>query len=374
MTSLYVPMLALGREYAEITAEVQAAWNDTLRDMRLLGGRQLRAFEQEVAAFAASPHAVGVASGTDALVLALLAVGVGAGDEVLLQANGFIAGVEAIRLAGGRPVLVDCEPRGYGPDVEQLEAAVTPRTRALLAMHLYGEPLHMMPLLDFCQRHGLRLVEDGSHAHGALRDGRHVGTFGDAGAFSCGVIKNLGAFGDAGLVLCADPRLAQSIRLRQSHGQAGKNQHVCYGFNSRLDELQAAVLRIKLRRLEARNERRRQIARRYSAALEDLGVVRPHEDPGVHAVFHQYVVQVRNRTALREALLLRGVETGIHYPTALHQQPAWIAEYGSGFTFPRAEYLASHVLSLPVVPDLTDTEVEHVVRAFRATADLHIRR
>ena len=371
---MYVPMLALGREYAEITAEVQAAWNDTLRDMRLLGGRQLRAFEQEVAAFAASPHAVGVASGTDALVLALLAVGVGAGDEVLLQANGFIAGVEAIRLAGGRPVLVDCEPRGYGPDVEQLEAAVTPRTRALLAMHLYGEPLHMMPLLDFCQRHGLRLVEDGSHAHGALRDGRHVGTFGDAGAFSCGVIKNLGAFGDAGLVLCADPRLAQSIRLRQSHGQAGKNQHVCYGFNSRLDELQAAVLRIKLRRLEARNERRRQIARRYSAALEDLGVVRPHEDPGVHAVFHQYVVQVRNRTALREALLLRGVETGIHYPTALHQQPAWIAEYGSGFTFPRAEYLASHVLSLPVVPDLTDTEVEHVVRAFRATADLHIRR
>ena len=197
---MHVPMLALQREYAAVEPRLAPLWQESFASMRLLKGSHLEAFETEIAAFTGAAFAVGVASGTDALALALIAVGVGPGDEVLLQANGFTADVEAIRIAGARPVLVDVAPTGYGPDPEALERAVTPRTRAVLVVHLYGEPVEMEPIRALCRRRGLRLVEDGSHAHGARLEGRHAGTLGDAGAFSAGIIKNLGAYGDAGFV------------------------------------------------------------------------------------------------------------------------------------------------------------------------------
>src|SRR6266852_3009306 len=264
---MHVPMLALQREYAAIEPRLARLWQETLASMRLLKGRHGEAFEAEIAAFTGSAFAVGVASGTDALALSLIAVGVGPGDEVLLQANGFTADVEAIRLAGARPVLVDVAPTGYGPDPGALEQAVTPRTRAVLVIHMYGTPVEMEPIQALCRRHRLRLVEDGSHAHGARLDGRHVGTFGDAGAFSAGIIKNLGAYGDAGFVVTDDPEVAREVRQLQAHGQRKKNDHVRYGFNSRLDELQAAVLRAKLPLLEVRNGRRREFGAYYTQRL-----------------------------------------------------------------------------------------------------------
>jgi dTDP-4-amino-4,6-dideoxygalactose transaminase len=361
-------MLALQREYAGIEARLAGMWQEALSSMRLLKGSHLDSFEAEIAAYTGAALAVGVASGTDALALSLIAVGVGPGDEVLLQANGFTADVEAIRIAGARPVLVDVASTGYGPDPDALEAAVTPRTRAALVVHMYGEPLEMAPIQAVCRRRGLRLVEDGSHAHGARWDGQHTGTFGDAGAFSAGIIKNLGAYGDAGFVITNDPEVEREVRVLQAHGQAKKNHHVRYGFNSRLDELQAAVLRAKLPLLEARNERRREFAAYYSHELRNVCLAVPEMHPQRCDAFHQYVVLVENREALQAALKEWGIETGVHYPVPLHRQPAWEAAYESGLHFPRAEYLADRILSLPIVPDLMWEEVRFVAAAVRECA------
>ena len=363
-----VPMLALQREYAEIQPRLAGMWEESLSSMRLLKGAHLEAFEQEIAAYTGAAHAVGVASGTDALALSLIAVGVVPGDEVLLQANGFTADVEAIRISGAVPVLVDLEAGAYGPDVDALARAVTPRTRAVLVVHLYGVPVEMAPIQELCRWHGLQLVEDCSHAHGARLDGRHCGTFGDAGAFSAGVIKNLAAYGDAGFIISDRPEVAQEVRLLQAHGQAKKNHHVRYGFNSRLDELQAAVLRAKLPLLEERNARRREYAAYYSEQLRGVCLAVPEPDPRRCNAFHQYVVQVENRMRLQAGLKERGIETGVHYPVPLHRQPAWEAAYGTGFSFPRAEAVADRILSLPVVPDLTWDEVRYVAAAVRECA------
>lgn len=358
-------MLALQREYAAIEERLGDYWSEILASMRLLKGGHLEAFETEVARYTGAPHAIGVASGTDALTMSLIAAGVGEGDEVLIQANGFIADAEAIRLAGARPVLVDLAAEGYGPDLEALEAAVTPRTRALLVVHLYGIPLEMEPLVQFCRRRNLGLVEDCSHAHGARLDGQHVGTFGDVGAFSAGIIKNLGAYGDAGFVITRDAEIDREVRLLQAHGQAKKNQHVRYGFNSRLDEVQAAVLRAKLPLLEERNGIRQEYAAFYSGELRDFCLEVPEADPRRVNAFHQYVVRVENRATLMNDLKAAGVETGIHYPVPLHLQPAWVNAYGTGLQFPRAEEIAGQILSLPIVPDLLWDEVRYVADRFR---------
>src|SRR5216684_154322 len=240
--------------------------------------------------------------------------------------------------------------------------------RAVLVVHMYGTPVEMEPIQAVCRRHRLRLVEDGSHAHGARLDGRHVGTFGDSGAFSAGIIKNLGAYGDAGFVVTDDPEVAREVRLLQAHGQRRKNDHVRYGFNSRLDELQAAVLRAKLPLLEARNARRREYAAHYSLELRPVCLAVPEPDPRHCEAFHQYVVQVENRADLQAALKQRGVETGVHYPVPLHRQPAWEAAYERDLHFPQAEYMAARILSLPVVPDLTWDEVRYVAAAVRECA------
>lgn len=360
-----VPMLALAREYATIAPRLARLWEESLSSMCLLEGAHVEAFEAEIAAFTGADHAIGVASGTDALALSLIAAGIGPGDDVLLQANAFTADVEAIRLAGAHPVLVDVEAHTYGPDPAALERALTPRCRALLAVHLYGIPLEMTPLQEVCGTYGLRLVEDCAHAHGARLDGRHVGTFGVAGAFSAGVTKNLGAYGEAGFVITDDAEVASAVRLLHGHGQEKGNHHLRYGFNSRLDELQAAVLRAKLPLLEERNARRREHAAYYSEELRDLCLAVPEADPRRVNACHQYVVQVEGRGPLQAALRARGIETGVHYPVPLHRQPAWEAAYGAGLTYPHAEWLAARILSLPVAPDLTWEEVQTVASAVR---------
>jgi len=353
-----VPMLDLTREYADIAAQVQQVWAASLGEMHLLNGPQAAAFERDIAAYLGVTHARGTSSGTDALVLALAGLGIGAGDRVILPANAFVAALEAVHFVGATPVLVDAEADGFGPDLAAIEPALP--ARAVLVVHLYGAPLALDGLAALCAQRGTHLVEDCSHAHGARRAGRFAGSIGIVGCFSAGVVKNLAAYGDAGFITTNDAALADEIGLLQRHGQRGKNQHLRYGWNYRLDELQAAVLRIKLPRLEARNQRRRAIADCYTERLAPLGVHPPRVAPDEVPVYHQYVVRTPQRDQLQAHLKSAGVETGIHYPVPLHRQPAWVRAYGEAGSFPHAERLAGEVLSLPVFPDLTDAEVERV--------------
>jgi dTDP-4-amino-4,6-dideoxygalactose transaminase len=358
-----IPLLDLKREYASIKDEVQDALAATLATMHLLKGENVAAFEREIAAYIGTAHASGVASGTDALLLSVLGLGLGAGDEVITHTNAFAADLEAVHHAGAQPVLVDVEADGLGPDADAVARAITPRTKAVLAVHLYGSPLRLDAIEAISRQHNLALIEDCSHAHGASRNGRRVGAVGRAGCFSCGVVKNLGAYGDAGFVTTSDAELLTRLRLLQTHGQEKKNHHVLYGFNSRLDEMQAAVLRVKLRHLDARNRRRQQIAAYYSERFGAFDVRVPREHPGEVHVYHQYVIRTPQRERLRTHLQAAGVETGVHYPVPLHRQPCWLRRYGESRPFPRAERLTDEILSLPVFPDLTDSEVDHVVGA-----------
>jgi len=360
-----IPLLDLKREYASIAEEIARAWNGVLATMVLLNGTELADFEREMAEYLGVGAVCGVASGSDALRLTLLALGIGAGNEVILHANAFAADIEAIHHVGARARLVDVAASDLGPDPEQVEGAITPRTRAVLVVHMYGTPLALAPLLELAQRSDLTLIEDGSHAHGAVLDGHKVGSLGRVACFSAGVVKNLGAYGDAGFVATSDAALDHQLRLLQRHGQERKNQHSLLGFNSRLDELQAAVLRIKLRHLDARNQRRREIAAYYRGRWSglDLRVLEPR--PGSEAVYHQFVVRTPQRDRLADHLRAHGIETGIHYPVPLHRQPSWRRHHSEELLLPRAEALAAEILSLPVFPDLSDSEIDHVATTVR---------
>lgn len=354
-----VRMLEPTREYLEQRDAFLKACDRVLASGQLLGGEELKALERELAALVGVRHVRGVASGTDALRLGIRAAGLGPGDEILVQANAFVAAVEAIVDAGAVPVAVDIDPRDLGPAGEGLAAAVGPRTRAVLVVHMHGFPVDLDPVLTVAREHGLAVIEDCSHAHGATFDGRHVGSFGLLGAFSLGPIKNLGAFGDAGFVATDDESLAATVRLLGTHGQVKKNEHACYGGNSRLDELQAAFLRVKLGRLVARQRRRAEIAAHYTDRLRGRCLTPPACPRRVHA-WHQYVIRTPRRDALRRYLDQHDVETGIHYPVPIHRQPAWVERFGRTPSLPNAERAASEMLSLPVHPDLRDAEVERV--------------
>jgi len=353
-----------------IRDELLAACERVLDRMQLLGGEEVRAFESEIAAYLGAAHARGVASGTDALRLGIRAAGIGAGDEVLIQANAFVAAVEALVDVGARPVPVDIQLGDLGPDPADLAARIGARTRAILVVHLHGFPVDMEPVLSLARERGLVVVEDCSHAHGATLDGRRVGTFGAVGAFSLGVVKNLAAYGDAGIITTDNAEIAARVKHLGTHGQVKKNEHAFYGSNSRLDELHAAMLRVKLRTLDARNARRAAIAAYYTERFGAL-VVPPPDDPRRTHVFHQYVIRTPEREALREYLAGLEIETGIHYPVPIHRHPAWRDMFGDmlgdvfgeGPSLPRAELVAREMLSLPVHPDLTDGEVEHVAES-----------
>jgi dTDP-4-amino-4,6-dideoxygalactose transaminase len=375
-----VPAGDLKLQYHAIRDEIDAAVREVLESGWYILGRQLEAFETEFAAYCGVAHAVGVGSGTDALHLALMACDVGPGDEVITTPTSAMATVSAIQMAGATPVFVDVDPATLTLDPDAAAAAITPRTRALLPVHLYGHPAAIGPLAALGERHGLALIEDCAQAHGARFEGRLVGTFGVAGCFSFYPTKNLGALGDAGAIVTRDAALAERMRMLRNYGeQPGKRyHHVIPGVNSRLDEMQAAILRVKLRHLDDWNEQRRAIAAGYSAGIRNAAVRPPTEQPWARQVCHLFVVRSPYRDALRDHLARHEVGTQIHYPVPLHLQAAVAGRGDRGEpTFgprgrrgdlPNAERAAAEVLSLPIYPELTEGQRRHVVDAVNAFA------
>lgn len=361
-----IPLVDLSAAHAEVAEEIEAGFKRIIADTAFVGGAEVAAFEREYAEFSGVAHCVGVANGTDALELALRAVGVGPGSEVILPANTFIATAEAVVRAGGRPVLVDIDPTSYLLDIPAALAAVTPSTRAIVPVHLYGQLAPVEQLRVGLAGRDIAIVEDAAQCQGAARHGRCAGADGIA-ATSFYPGKNLGAYGDAGAVVAADADLATAVRKLANHGGIGKYEHDIVGFNSRLDGLQAAVLRAKLTRLADWNARRRVAAARYNELLADLPVVRPATLPGNEHVWHLFVIRVPGR---REDVLVRlnaaGIGAGIHYPAPVHRTPALASlGYGAG-AFPNAEAAAEEILSLPLHPHLTETQQVRVVEALAA--------
>jgi dTDP-4-amino-4,6-dideoxygalactose transaminase len=344
--------------------ELEEAFRRVMRSGRYILGPEVEAFEKEVASYLGVKHAIGVNSGTDALVIALRALGVGPGDEVITTPFTFFATAEAISLVGATPVFVDIDPRTFNINPDLIPSAITPRTKAILPVHLYGLPAEMDPILEIARSHGLKVLEDCAQAFGATYRGKKVGTLGDAGAFSFFPTKNLGGFGDGGLIATNSDEVAERARMLRAHGSRRKYYNERVGYNSRLDALQAAFLRVKLRHVDAWNEARRQVASRYNELLAGLpGLVLPEVSPG--HVFHQYTVRVLGgRDRVAEALAREGVGTMVYYPVPLHRLPVYAH---MGAALPEAERAAREVLSLPMGPFLTREQAHGVAVALLRT-------
>ncbi|MGY1813845.1 DegT/DnrJ/EryC1/StrS family aminotransferase [Blastococcus sp. SYSU D00820] len=364
-TALEVPFLDLAAGHAELREELEAAALGVLRSERVLLGPALSAFEDGWAAAVGARHAVGVNSGLDALVLGLRALGIGPGDEVLVPSHTFVATWLAVVHAGADPVPVEVSPVTGLWDAATVAAAVGPRTRALLPVHLYGHPVDLAPLMALAAEHDLRVLDDAAQAHGARIGGRPVGALAHATAWSFYPGKNLGALGDGGAVTTDDPALAARLRSLRNYGSSEKYVHEEIGWNSRLDEVQAAMLSVKLRRLAEWNARRAQVAARYAEALAGTGLVLPATAPGTDPVWHLYVVRTPHRDALRAHLAAHGVETGVHYPVPPHRQRAFAGTPLASAGLPVADRLAAEVLSLPMGPHLRPEQQESVIDAIR---------
>ena len=358
---MQVPFLDLKAQHAPLEEELTAAFRTIVRGAAFVGGPEVEAFEREFAAFCHVPGAVGVSSGTDALRFAYLAMGVKPGDEVITVPNSFIATTEALTQAGAAVRFVDVLPDTLLMDPTKLAAAITPRTVGIVPVHLYGTPADMDPIQEIARAHGLWVVEDAAQAQGAVYMGRRAGTMGAMAAFSFYPGKNLGACGEAGAVTSADAGRLEFVRKLREHGQAQKYYHDIEGYNGRLDALQAAFLRIKLRRLEQWNQARRALAALYRQRLSEAADVRiVAETPGSRSVYHLFVVRVPGRDRVREFLQSRGIATGLHYPLPLHQQVAYRhLRLGAG-AFPVTERAAAQILSLPMYPEMRSDQVEYV--------------
>jgi dTDP-4-amino-4,6-dideoxygalactose transaminase len=359
-----IRFLDLARETEELRSELDDAVDRVLGSGRFILGEEVSAFERAFAAYCGAAAAIGVASGTDAITLALAALGVGSGAEVVTAANTCVPTVVGIERAGATPVLADVDPATATLAAHSVEEALTERTRAVVAVHLYGRCAEMEPLLALARRHGLFLVEDAAQAHGAEYNGVRVGALADAAAFSFYPTKNLGALGDAGAVVTNDQKVADRARALRNYGEDDDRVSHERGLNSRLDSLQAAVLRAKLPFLDAWNERRRALAASYAWLLADAEVELPQAEPREQHVFHLFPVRVHRRDEIRDALAARGIETAVHYPRPVHRHPAY-SRLGAGRSFPVSERLCEQVLSLPLYPQLTDAEAEKVAGSLR---------
>jgi dTDP-4-amino-4,6-dideoxygalactose transaminase len=366
ITKTDIPLVDLKAGYRTIREEVRAAIDDVLESMQLTIGPNVKAFDQEFAAFCGAKHAIGVGSGTDALQLAIRALGISSGDEVITVSHTFFATVEAILYSGARPILVDVDEKTFNMDYAAVVQAITPRTKAIMPVHLYGRTADLRPLLALAKEKGLQVIEDACQAHGAMLDtGAKAGASGRVSAFSFYCSKNLGAYGEAGSITTNDDALATELRSLREHGQSTRYYHPVVGYNARLDEIQAAILRIKLRKLPEWNARRLAIARHYDDRLKGSGVIAPEIPEGGRHVFHCYVVRVPGgrRDDLRAYLAERGIGTGVHYPVPIHlQEASAFLGYRQG-DFPVTERLANEVVSLPMYPELTDTQVDTVAEA-----------
>lgn len=363
MVETRIPILDLTPEIEALWPDLQAAIARVVRSGRFIMGPEVAAFEQEMAAYLGVKHALGVNSGTDALVIALKALGIGPGDEVITTPFTFFATAESISNVGARPVFVDVEPDSYNLDPARLEAALTTRTRAIMPVHLFGRPVEMQPVLDLADTHGLFVLEDCAQSIGAAYQGQMTGTLGHAGAFSFFPSKNLGAFGDAGLLVTNDDAVADTANMLRKHGARKKYHNEILGYNSRLDALQAAILRVKLPHIEANNAGRRRVAAHYTALLEGVpGVVTPEVTPG--HVFHQYTVRILagRRDAVRAALDANGISTMIYYPIPQDRLPIYAGQYPPN---PVSDRLAGEVLSLPIWPQCPAAVIEQVVQVLK---------
>lgn len=362
-----VPFLDLWSQHLPLMSELNLAIQEVIKSSAFAGGQFVSEFEQDFATYCDARYALGVGSGTEALWLSLLACGVGSGDEVITVPTTFMATAEAITYAGARPVFVDVDERTYTMNPEALAGALTKNTKAIIPVHLFGQPADMDPILEFARRHGLYVIEDACQAHGAEYKGRRVGTFGDTACFSFYPGKNLGAFGEAGAIVTRHSDLQEKMKILRDHGQTRKYFHSVVGWNCRMDGIQAAVLRIKLRQLEANNQRRRTHAAHYEEELGQMeGIVTPALASYARHVYHIYAIRVSNRDEVRQSLEDQGIATGIHYPVPVHLQGAYRSLGYEPGAFPVAELCAAEFLSLPMYPELTDAQIEQVIEGVKA--------
>jgi dTDP-4-amino-4,6-dideoxygalactose transaminase len=362
-----IPLVDLHAQYETIKPEIDAAIQRTIDNTAFILGPEAKKFEEHFAEYCSVKHAIGLDSGTAALHLALLALGVGAGDEVITTTHTFIATSEAIVLTGARPVLVDIDPRTYNIDANKIQAAITPRTKAIIPVHLYGQPAEMDAILEIADAHHIPVIEDAAQAHGSDYRGRRIGSLGTMACFSFYPGKNLGAYGDAGALVTNDDELAHKIRMLRDHGRTTKYEHEVTGFGYRLDGIQGAVLDVKLKYLPEWTDKRRAHADYYTELLANVddSIVTPYEPAHLKAVYHLYVIRTRKRDQLLQYLKEHNIEAGIHYPVPLHVQPVYKNLGYKRGDFPATEQAAQEILSLPIYPELTHAQMERVVETMR---------
>jgi len=354
-----VPFIDPIAQYQYIKEEVLAKISEALDGMKLFLGQNVQTLESDFADYCNAEFAIGVSNGTDALHIALRALGIGAGDEVITVSNTFIATVEAVILAGARPVFVDINPETFNMDTSQVEKMINSRTKAIIPVHMYGQPADMDPILELAKVYKLKVIEDACQAHGAEYKGRRTGSLGDAGCFSFYFSKNLGAYGEAGLITTSDPEIAKKCRCIRDHGQSAKYYHSLIGFNGRMDEIQAAVLRVKFPYLDEWTENRRNLAQAYAASLPPA-VISPKAMPWAKHVYHLYVIRTPEREQLREWLVSKDIGVGMHYPIPIHLQEAWREYGGDDYSLPVTEQITKEILSLPMYPEMSREQVKYV--------------
>jgi dTDP-4-amino-4,6-dideoxygalactose transaminase len=357
-----IPLVDLKRQYNSIKTEIDAVIGEILSKTAFIGGSYVKDFEEAFARFCGVRHCIGVGNGTDALFIALKGLGIGNGDEVIVPANSFIATAEAVTQAGARVVFADIDPGAYNLDPAGVEKRISSKTKAIIPVHLYGQPADMDPILALARKHGLKVIEDAAQAHDAEYRGRRVGSLGDCACFSFYPGKNLGAYGDAGALVTNDDVLARRARMFANHGRIDKYDHELEGINSRLDALQAAVLGVKLKHLPRWTEARRKSAYSYNRHLADSGLTTPREIEGVRAVYHLYVIRVpaERRVALQAYLQSKGISTGIHYPIALPNLKAYAYLNHAGPDFPEATKASREIVSLPMYPELEEEQIAYI--------------
>jgi dTDP-4-amino-4,6-dideoxygalactose transaminase len=363
-----IPFVDLKAQYRSIKDEVNAAIGRVLENTSFILGPEVQAFEEAFAEYVGAKYCVALNSGTAAVQVAVQSCGIGAGDEVIIPANTFFATAEGVSTAGAKPVLVDADSVSYNIDVTKIEAAITPRTRAIMPVHLYGQSADLDPIKEIAERHKLAVIEDAAQAHGSLYKGKRVGAMGQAGCFSFYPGKNLGAYGEGGALVTNDEAVAHQARLLRDHGSAKKYHHEIIGYNFRMEGIQGAVLNVKLKYLDQWNDLRRQNAVRYNELLVDSVLTLPAEMEYARHIYHLYVVQSDDRDGLQQSLTAADIQTGIHYPIPIHLQPAYAFLGHKAGDFPESERQAGRILSFPMFPELTSEQIEEVAAAVFGSA------
>jgi len=355
-----IPMVDLQRQYKLLRPEIDEAIQNVLSHAQFILGPNVAELEKEIAAYHTVPYAIGVASGTDALLLALRACGVGPGDEIITTAFTFIATADVISLLQAKPVFVDIVPDTFNIDPGEIEKKINGKTKAIIPVHLFGHPADMEPIIVLARKYDLRIIEDCAQAFGSTYQGKKVGSIGDCGCFSFFPSKNLAGYGDGGMVITRSEELAGNLGLLRNHGSAIKYHHKVLGYNSRLDELQAAIIRVKMKRIDSFNQQRRINADLYRTFIRKNDLVHPNELPGCTHVYHQYTIRSRNRDRIIESLNKNQISSAIYYPIPLHKQELFVSMYGDYDTLKDCEACAKEVVSLPMFPELTKEEIQHI--------------